>query len=292
MDIVDGQLHANQIGPHWQTADLETTLDATVVAMDAVGVHAAVLDEFTGLDDNHHMLPGSYHANGAWRPERPFSELAAATYPGPVRVADPRRPPRPRPQGTRRRRSREAGLCGHPRARGLRRRSVAGPLLPPRRLRRLVRRLRGPPGARVHHDHSTAGHPGAVPEAVPGTAVHRRPHRHQLAGRRRLPDRAVRPPRSGPRAVAVRQRLPEVVACRAARRRPVPVPGPDATLPQGRRCLRCRAGPWASDHTQAVKAGLSPHPAPYSHSLHYLCDTDVFSAAEKEWLLGRTVLPS
>jgi hypothetical protein len=46
---------------------------------------------------------------------------------------------------------------------------------------------------------------------------------------------------------------------------------------------------WASDHTQAVKAGLSPHPAPYSHSLHYLRDTDVFSAAEKEWLLGRTV---
>jgi L-fuconolactonase len=46
---------------------------------------------------------------------------------------------------------------------------------------------------------------------------------------------------------------------------------------------------WASDHTQAVKPGLSPHPAPYSHSLHYLLDSDAFSEAEKEWMLGRSV---
>jgi hypothetical protein len=81
MEIIDGQLHANQIGPNWRDVGLDATLDATIVAMDAVGVHAAVLDEFTGLDDKHHMLPGDYHSNGAWRPERPFSELAAATHP-------------------------------------------------------------------------------------------------------------------------------------------------------------------------------------------------------------------
>jgi predicted TIM-barrel fold metal-dependent hydrolase len=45
---------------------------------------------------------------------------------------------------------------------------------------------------------------------------------------------------------------------------------------------------WASDHTQAIKQELSPHPAPYSHSLHYLLDADAFSHAEKEWILGRT----
>ncbi|WP_425568679.1 amidohydrolase family protein [Nonomuraea antimicrobica] len=81
MEIVDGQLHANQIGPNWQEADLDTTLNATIVAMDAVGVHAAVRDEFTGLDDEFHMLPGAYHANGGRRPERPFSRLAVSKYP-------------------------------------------------------------------------------------------------------------------------------------------------------------------------------------------------------------------
>jgi hypothetical protein len=59
-------------------------------------------------------------------------------------------------------------------------------------------------------------------------------------------------------------------------RRNVYAPGPGRVL-------------WASDHTQAVKPGLSPHPAPYSHSLDYLRDSPVFSRAEKEWLLARTV---
>ena len=76
MEIVDGQLHANQFGPNWKTVGLEATLLATIIAMDAVGVKAAVLDEYVGQDKNFHMLPGHYEANGAYRPERPFSELA------------------------------------------------------------------------------------------------------------------------------------------------------------------------------------------------------------------------
>jgi hypothetical protein len=67
---------------------------------------------------------------------------------------------------------------------------------------------------------------------------------------------------------------------------------PSRSIPHARRNVYA-FGPgrvlWASDHTQAVKPGLSPHPAPYSHSLDYLRDSPAFSRAEKEWLLGRTV---
>src|SRR5260370_27243062 len=90
MEIVDGQLHANQFGPNWKTVGLEATLLATIIAMDAVGVKAAVLDEYVGQDKNFNMLPGHYEANGAYRPERPFSELAMHLS-RPIRLGKPGR---------------------------------------------------------------------------------------------------------------------------------------------------------------------------------------------------------
>lgn len=96
MDIVDAQVHANRLGPHWETADLATTVDLAVAAMDAVGVHATLIAEhaarniLTDPDPN-----GTKLGNGAWRYSHPFSELAVKLYPsrfGYVNRIDPRDP--------------------------------------------------------------------------------------------------------------------------------------------------------------------------------------------------------
>jgi L-fuconolactonase len=289
MNIVDGQLHANQIGPHWQTADLETTLNATVVAMDAVGVHAAVLDEFTGLDDNYHMLPGSYHANGAWRPERPFSELAAATYPDRfvwLTRVDPHDPDleeqvagvhaKPGCAGIRVHAGFDGGVWRDPSflqggyndlfaACEARRVPVFIMITP--RLDTLEPYLKRFPELPFIIDHIGVSWPAA--DASPTERYARLD-----------PVRALSQYGNAYLKWSHVERL-------AAE----PYPYPDL-MPHFRKVVDAFGAErilWASDHTQAVKSGLSPHPAPYSHSLHYLLDSDVFSAAEKEWLLGRTV---
>ncbi|MFG1701700.1 amidohydrolase family protein [Nonomuraea sp. M3C6] len=289
MEIVDGQLHANQIGPNWQEVGLDVTLDATVVAMDAVGVHAAVIDEFTGLDNEYHMIPGHYHASGAWRPERPFSELAAAKYPDRfvwLTRVDPKDPD----------------------------------------LKELVSGLHSKPGCagiRVH-----AGFDGGVwrdPSFLEGgyndlfaaCEAHQVPVFIMITPRldtlepylKRFPEVpfiidhiGISWPAADASPTERYSRLDPVRALsqygnaylkwsHVERLAAGPYPYPDL-MPHFRKVVDA-FGPervlWASDHTQAVKEHLSPHPAPYSHSLHYLRDSNVFSDAEKEWLLGRTV---
>jgi predicted TIM-barrel fold metal-dependent hydrolase len=289
MEIIDGQLHANQIGPNWRDVGLDATLDATIVAMDAVGVHAAVLDEFTGLDDKHHMLPGDYHSNGAWRPERPFSELAAATHPD--RFVWLTRVDHKDPD-----------------------------------LKEIVAGVRLRPGCasiRVH-----AGFDGCVwrdPDFLEGGYN----EMFAACEANQVPVFIMITPRLDTLEPYLERfpQLPFIVdhigiswpdadasaAERYARLDPVralsqygnaylkwshierlaadPYPYPDL-IPHFRKVVDAY-GPervvWASDHTQAVKEGLSPHPAPYSQSLHYLLDSDEFSATEKEWLLGKAV---
>jgi predicted TIM-barrel fold metal-dependent hydrolase len=289
MEILDGQLHANQIGPNWQTADLETTLTATVVAMDAVGVHGAVLDEFTGLDEAFHMEPGRYHPNGAWRPERPFSELAAATYPDRfvwltrVEHSDPD-------------------------------------------LKELVASVLSKPGCagiRVHGGfdgcvwRDPAFLEGGYNDLFAACEANHVPVFIMITPRldalepylKRFPDVpfiidhiGISWPEAAASPTERYRRLDPVRALsqygnaylkwsHVERLAADPYPYPDL-MPHFRNVVDA-LGPerilWASDHTQAVKPGLSPHPAPYSHSLHYLRDSAEFSAAEKEWLLGRTV---
>jgi predicted TIM-barrel fold metal-dependent hydrolase len=289
MKIIDGQLHANQIGPRWQEADLEATLDATVVAMDAVGVHGAVLDEFTGLDDRFHMLPGSYHANGAWRPERPFSELAVARYP-----------------------DRFVWLSRVDHKDPALEEMVAG-----------LRRKPGCVGIRVHaeYDGNTWRDPefeqGGYSRLFAACEAEQVPVFIMVTPRaetlepylRKFPDLTfvidhigiawpaadTAPTERYARLDKIR-RLAEygnlhLKWSHVERLAAEPYPYPDL-VPHFRKVVDAY-GPerilWASDFTQAVKPGLSPHPAPYSHSLHYLLDSSAFSAAEKEWMLGRTV---
>ncbi|OBA58077.1 hypothetical protein A5647_22055 [Mycobacterium sp. 1100029.7] len=70
MDIVDVQVHANMLGT-------ETTL----AIMDALGIAAAVYDEFDGPGDDGALLPGYRLENGAFRTVGPNAEAAAIAHP-------------------------------------------------------------------------------------------------------------------------------------------------------------------------------------------------------------------
>jgi predicted TIM-barrel fold metal-dependent hydrolase len=80
LNVVDAQVHGNKIGRNWLEAPLEETLTALVAAMDAVGVQGVIIDEAVGQDRDYHHLPGHVDDDGFWRPDRPFSELAVATF--------------------------------------------------------------------------------------------------------------------------------------------------------------------------------------------------------------------
>lgn len=289
MKIVDGQLHANQIGPRWQEVSLETTLTATIVAMDAVGVHGAVLDEFTGLDDQFHMLPGGYKANGAWRPERPFSELAAAEYPDRfvwLSRVDHKDPDLEEVVAGLRRKPGCAGIRVHAGFDGNTWRDpdfeqggysrlfaaceaeqVPVFIMVTPRAEALEPYLRKFPDLKFIIDHIGIAWPAA--DTAPTERYARLDKIRSLAEHGNL----------------------HLKWSHIERLAGEPYPYPDL-IPHFRKVVDAYGAErilWASDFTQAVKPGLSPHPSSYSHTLHYLLDSDAFSAAEKEWMLGRTV---
>jgi len=70
MEIVDAQVHLNMIG-----------LEAGLVAMDAAGVYALLIDEFWGFDDRGRPLPSYPLAGGSVRHTSPLGELAVAKHP-------------------------------------------------------------------------------------------------------------------------------------------------------------------------------------------------------------------
>lgn len=70
MEIVDSQVHLNMVG-----------LEAGLVAMDAAGVDALVIDEFWGFDDRGRPLPSYALEGGSVRHTSPIGELAVAKHP-------------------------------------------------------------------------------------------------------------------------------------------------------------------------------------------------------------------
>ncbi|CAN7600155.1 amidohydrolase family protein [Phenylobacterium sp. LjRoot219] len=73
MDIVDAQLHLGR-----------GKIEATLEAMDALGVRSVLIDEFWGeFGGGHptHIQPGYRLANGAWRAASPTAEEASLRYP-------------------------------------------------------------------------------------------------------------------------------------------------------------------------------------------------------------------
>jgi predicted TIM-barrel fold metal-dependent hydrolase len=70
MDIVDAQVHANMLGT-----------EVTLAIMDALGIQAALFDEFDAPAEDGKLLPGYRLTNGALRNVGPNAEAAAIRHP-------------------------------------------------------------------------------------------------------------------------------------------------------------------------------------------------------------------
>jgi L-fuconolactonase len=81
MEIVDAQVHLNQLVPDWRTADPDRVIAESITAMDAVGVGAVLIAESRGFDAQMRPALGPVLPNGAVRGEFPFSERAVALHP-------------------------------------------------------------------------------------------------------------------------------------------------------------------------------------------------------------------
>jgi L-fuconolactonase len=81
MEIVDAQVHLNQLVPDWQTASDDSTLATALVTMDAVGIDTVLIGEARGFDRNMRPALGTVLPNGAVRAQLPFSERAMHVQP-------------------------------------------------------------------------------------------------------------------------------------------------------------------------------------------------------------------
>lgn len=81
LEIVDAQVHLNQLVPDWRTAETDAVIATGIQAMDAVGVQAALIAESRGFDSKMRPALGPELPNGAIRAEFPFSERAVAQHP-------------------------------------------------------------------------------------------------------------------------------------------------------------------------------------------------------------------
>ncbi len=72
MEIIDAQVHLNS----------EIGIEASLFAMDAVGIDAVLIDEWSGFDSNGMSRPYRFLPNGAFRSEYPMAREAVKRYPG------------------------------------------------------------------------------------------------------------------------------------------------------------------------------------------------------------------
>jgi predicted TIM-barrel fold metal-dependent hydrolase len=80
MEIIDAQVHLNQLVPDWRTASIDSVIATGIQAMDAVGVQRVLIGEAQGF--NSRMRPAGLELpNGAIRSEYPFSERAVELHP-------------------------------------------------------------------------------------------------------------------------------------------------------------------------------------------------------------------
>jgi L-fuconolactonase len=290
VEVVDAQVHGNAIAPELTAGDLHAGVEATVAAMNAVGVDAAVLDDYWGVDEEFRMLPGHEGPKGVWRGDQPFSEAAVAAYP--KRFAYVVRLD-----------YRDADLAEKLGALH----SAPGCLA--------LRLTKADGKNRIWDDPAFAE--GAYAPLFQHAEANRVPLFVLASARldllepyvQRFPDLwfildhlGVPYPAAGASPKERYARLDTLCAISAypnvalkwshvERLAAEPYPYRDA-MPHFRRVVDA-FGPervmWASDHTQARDPSLSPHPSSWAQSLHYLADSELFSEMEKEWMLGRTV---
>jgi hypothetical protein len=80
MEIIDAQVHMNQLVPNWKAAPLDEVIATGIQVMDAVGIDKVLIGEAHGFSAN--MLPiGEELPNGAVRSTYPFSERAVELHP-------------------------------------------------------------------------------------------------------------------------------------------------------------------------------------------------------------------
>jgi L-fuconolactonase len=80
IEIIDAQVHLNQLGPDWKTASLDSVLATGIQAMDAVGIDKVLIGEAHGFDSKFRPV-GEELPNGAIREAFPFSERAVELHP-------------------------------------------------------------------------------------------------------------------------------------------------------------------------------------------------------------------
>jgi L-fuconolactonase len=80
IEIIDAQVHLNQLGPDWQTASIDSVIATGIQVMDAVGINRVLIGEAHGFDSKFRPL-GEELPNGAIRTAVPFSERAVELHP-------------------------------------------------------------------------------------------------------------------------------------------------------------------------------------------------------------------
>jgi L-fuconolactonase len=80
LEIIDAQVHLNQLVPDWATAPVDSVISAAIQAMDAVGVDGVLISEAHGFTPTFEP-PGEALPNGAVRTSYPFSERAVELHP-------------------------------------------------------------------------------------------------------------------------------------------------------------------------------------------------------------------
>jgi len=80
IEIIDAQVHLNQLGPDWTTAPIDSVIAAGIEAMDAVGIDRLLIGEAQGFTAKYEPQ-GEVLANGAVRTTYPFSERAVELHP-------------------------------------------------------------------------------------------------------------------------------------------------------------------------------------------------------------------
>ncbi|MFC8831520.1 amidohydrolase family protein [Streptomyces sp. NPDC057137] len=287
MDIVDAQVHANRISPTWTTSDYSGAADAAVATMNAVGVDAVLHDEYSGVSADGRVLPGALDQDGTWVSANPFAEAAARRYPDRfayVTHVDEYDPALER---------RVAAIGSTPGCLGIR---VAKP-----RSQVVVDRVEAGDFDRLFA--AAAEHRVPVFITMPQKPAALGPALTKYAGLAIVLDHCgvVFPADtlSGPErdacldpvlAMAGYENL-HIKWCHIERLSADGFPFADGVR-QLRRVVRAFGVArvmWGSDWTESIDPNRSSKPSTWPQTLHYLLDSEEFTSAEKEWLLGRSL---
>jgi predicted TIM-barrel fold metal-dependent hydrolase len=80
LEIIDSQVHLNQLVPGWRTTPMDAVIATGIQVMDAVGIDRVLIGEARGFDSNYRPQ-GTELPNGAIRTDYPFSERAVELHP-------------------------------------------------------------------------------------------------------------------------------------------------------------------------------------------------------------------